>query len=65
MPVSTNRTGTEQPTSESQSSFAAHCPICGSAFVELRSTLRCSRCYFSICEGCVSEPNETLAIAND
>jgi len=60
-----NQVGTEQSASEQQPSCTLRCPVCGGAFVELRSTLRCSRCYFSICEGCAGEPSDTLTIANE
>lgn len=37
---------------------AAHppsCPQCGGVLFELRGILRCSQCYFAICEGCEGE----------
>ena len=34
------------------------CPVCSGPLLELRTNLRCSRCYFSICEGCAGEQPE-------
>jgi hypothetical protein len=28
------------------------CPLCNGTLIELRGLLRCSRCYFTLCEGC-------------
>jgi hypothetical protein len=28
------------------------CPMCGGVLVPTREAWRCSRCYFSLCEGC-------------
>ncbi len=28
------------------------CPVCEGPLIPLRGTVRCSRCYFSFCQGC-------------
>ena len=58
MQLTPERTRTEQPSEGPKSSCQPRCPVCSGTMVELRSTLRCSRCYFSICYGCAGEPAE-------
>jgi hypothetical protein len=47
-PLSANYPAKEtcQPTPQ------ATCPVCSGGMFEFRGTLHCSRCHFSLCEGC-------------
>jgi hypothetical protein len=42
----------EPPQTNQPASCRPMCPVCSGVMIDLRGTLRCSRCYFSICEGC-------------
>jgi hypothetical protein len=37
------------------------CPLCNGTLIELRGVLRCSRCCFSLCEGCGGGTAEEFA----
>jgi hypothetical protein len=65
MQLTSERVGTEQVTDRTKSACPPHCPMCSGPLVELRATLRCSRCYFSICEGCAGEPGDNFAVSGD
>ena len=52
MQLTSERMGAEQAGDTTAPTCAARCPMCSGPLVELRATLRCSRCYFTICEGC-------------
>jgi hypothetical protein len=52
MQVASELVGTEQAVERTTPSCQPRCPVCSGPLVELRAALRCSRCYFSICEGC-------------
>jgi hypothetical protein len=39
------------------------CPLCNGTLIELRGLLRCSRCYFTLCEGCGGGTAEDFAAA--
>jgi hypothetical protein len=58
MQLTPNRVGAERAPEAPKSACQPRCPICSGPLVELRTTLRCARCYFSICEGCAGEPAE-------
>ncbi|HKI34467.1 MAG TPA: hypothetical protein VKA46_21610 [Gemmataceae bacterium] len=65
MPLTSERIGTEQVEEGAKQSAQPRCPVCSGPLVELRSTLRCSRCYFSICEACAGEPGVNFASPSD
>ena len=65
MQLTSERAGTEQGAEGQRPSCPPRCPVCGGSFVELRSTLRCSRCYFSICDGCAGDPGENVGSSDD
>jgi hypothetical protein len=39
------------------------CPLCNGTLIELRGLLRCSRCYFTLCEGCGGGTAEDVGAA--
>jgi hypothetical protein len=39
--------------------------MCSGPLVELRAALRCSRCYFSICEACAGTSGDSFGAATD
>jgi hypothetical protein len=65
MQFTTERVGLEPVAERKQPSCQPRCPVCSGPLVELRATLRCSRCYFSICEGCCGEPGDAFAGSSD
>jgi hypothetical protein len=42
----------QRPAEQEEPAGPSRCPVCGSHTVPLRGLLRCSLCYFVICEGC-------------
>jgi hypothetical protein len=65
MQVTSERVGTEQAAEGARPVCPPRCPVCNGPLVELRATLRCSRCYFSICEGCAGDPGDAFLGAGD
>lgn len=65
MQLASERVVTEQADPGTPPSCQSCCPMCSSPLVELRATLRCSRCYFSICEACAGEPGDGFGAAGD
>jgi hypothetical protein len=65
MQLASERVGTEQTAELPASSCQSRCPMCSAPLVELRATLRCSRCYFSICEGCDGAPGDNLGASGE
>jgi hypothetical protein len=65
MQLTSERVGTEQPAEGARPVCPPRCPACNGPLVELRATLRCSRCCFSICEGCDGEPGDSIIGAGD
>jgi hypothetical protein len=65
MQLTTERGGTEQTTEGAKAVCPPRCPVCSGPLVELRTTLRCSRCYFSICEGCSGDTGDNFSGAAD
>jgi hypothetical protein len=57
--------GTDQAVQTPKTPCLPRCPVCSGPLIELRSTLRCARCYFSLCEGCAGEPAEQGFSAGD
>jgi hypothetical protein len=51
MVTSADLASTEQR-NEAQQSCVPACPLCNGHLIELRGLLNCTRCHFSICEGC-------------
>jgi hypothetical protein len=56
--------GHPQPMPANAESSAPPCPACGGRLIPLRGALRCSRCYFALCEGCEGG-DIGFAVAND
>jgi hypothetical protein len=52
--------GTEQAAETTKPACQPSCPVCSGPLVELRATLRCSRCSFIICEGCGGDPADSF-----
>ncbi|HEX5272256.1 MAG TPA: hypothetical protein VFW33_17285 [Gemmataceae bacterium] len=65
MQLTSKRSGTEQGGEATNPAGPPRCPVCSGPLVELRATLRCSRCYFSMCEGCSGEPPDDFAGAGE
>jgi hypothetical protein len=65
MQLTSERVGTEQGVEGARPVCLPRCPVCNGPLVELRATLRCSRCYFSICDGCSGDPGDGLVGAGD
>jgi hypothetical protein len=42
----------EQPQDQRSHLRPMLCPLCNGVLCEMRGTLRCGRCYFSVCEAC-------------
>jgi hypothetical protein len=57
--------GTEQAAEGSKAVCPPRCPVCSGPLVELRTTLRCARCYFSICEGCAGDGGDHFSAPGD
>jgi hypothetical protein len=60
MPL-TQKTWTEPRVTVPPPTYQPRCPVCNGPLVELRTTLRCSRCYFTFCEGCCGESEQRMA----
>jgi hypothetical protein len=65
MQVMSDRVGTERGADTAKSACQSRCPVCSGPLVELRATLRCSRCYFTICEGCSGEAADNFGGPDD
>ncbi len=65
MRVTSQRAATEQASEAPKAICPPRCPVCGGPLVELRASLRCSRCYFTICEGCSGDQGDDIAGAGD
>ena len=65
MQLASERVVTEQAPQGTSPICQSRCPMCSGPLVELRASLRCSRCYFSICEGCAGDPGDNLGAAAD
>jgi hypothetical protein len=51
-----------EPYREKSAAAAPACPICNGALIHQGWNLRCSRCQFSLCEGCEGGPVEVPEI---
>ncbi len=58
MQAMSERAGTEQAAERSSPPCQSRCPMCSGPLIELRASVRCARCYFTICEGCAGDPGE-------
>jgi hypothetical protein len=65
MQATTKRIGAEQSAEATKTNCPPRCPVCSGPLVELRAALRCTRCYFSICEGCAGEPGDNFTANGD
>ena len=65
MPLQAERVSADQAGDRTQPACSARCPVCSGPLVELRSTLRCARCYFTFCEGCTGDASDGCADAGD
>ncbi len=65
MQLTSDRVSMEQAVETTKPACPPRCPVCSGPLVELRATLRCSRCYFSICEGCGGESGDNFADPGD
>jgi len=65
MQLTSERLVTEQAAQGTSPSCQSRCPMCSGPLVELRAALRCSRCYFTICEGCAGDPGDGFGEAAD
>jgi hypothetical protein len=65
MRVTSEQFETDRAAEGTKSSCQPRCPVCSGLLVALRSTMRCSRCYFTICEGCGGESGDNIAVPTD
>jgi hypothetical protein len=65
MQLTSEGLGTDQPATGKMTTYRPCCPVCSGPLIELRSAMRCSRCYFSICEGCAGEPADAYAASEE
>ncbi len=65
MRLTSEHFGTERGAEATKPAGQPRCPVCSGPLVELRSNLRCSRCYFTICEGCACDPGDNFACEED
>jgi hypothetical protein len=65
MQLTPDRVGTEQNPQPPTPPCEPRCPVCSGSLIPLRMSLRCSRCYFVICEGCAGEPSGSFLAAAD
>jgi hypothetical protein len=65
MELVSERVATEQVAEGTSPLCRSRCPMCSGPLVELRASLRCSRCHFTICEGCAGDPGDNFGAAAD
>jgi hypothetical protein len=61
MQLMSERVRTDHAPEVAKPSCQPRCPVCSGPLVELRSNLRCARCYFTICESCAGDPGDGFA----
>jgi len=65
MQFTSERISNEPPAEAISSPIPACCPACGGPLLELRTTLRCVRCHFTICDGCAGDPGDRIGTQGD